>query len=65
MNKHSRITPPIPERLLRPATPELEAQALAEALASVDAGKGIPAERVIAWLESWGTDNELPPPHCE
>ena len=65
MNKVSRIPPPIPERLLRPATPELEAKALAEARAQVAAGKGIPAERVFAWLESLGTDHELPPPHCE
>ncbi len=25
-------------------------------------GIGIPGEEVHAWIESWGTDNELPPP---
>ena len=65
MNKLSRIPPPIPERLLRPATPELEAQALAEALAAVDAGRWVSSERVNAWLDSLGTDHELPMPKCE
>jgi hypothetical protein len=61
MNKIVRPAPPIPERLRRPATPELEAAALAEAKAQ----KAVPAERVFAWLESLGTDHELLPPHCE
>jgi hypothetical protein len=30
------------------------------AFAELDAGGGVPHERVVAWLESWGTDNELP-----
>jgi len=25
-------------------------------------GIGVPGDEVIAWLESWGTPNELPPP---
>ena len=25
-------------------------------------GKGIPQEEVVAWLESWGTDEEREPP---
>ncbi len=32
------------------------------ALKSVDAGKTIPGDQVISWLESWGTDKELPKP---
>jgi predicted transcriptional regulator len=33
------------------------------ALAEADRGDpGIPHERVAEWLESWGTDDELPPP---
>jgi predicted transcriptional regulator len=28
----------------------------------LDEGKFIPHEDVVAWLESWGTDHELPPP---
>ena len=31
-------------------------------LAELEAGKGIPHEQVAAWLDSWGTDNELPAP---
>ncbi|HTO85002.1 MAG TPA: ribbon-helix-helix protein, CopG family [Methylomirabilota bacterium] len=32
-------------------------------LAEVRAGaEGVPHDRIVAWLESWGTDDELPPP---
>lgn len=33
-----------------------------EAIAQLDAGLGIPGEEIEAWVESWDTDNELPPP---
>lgn len=33
-----------------------------EALKSVSNGETIPAEKVHAWLDSWGRDDELPPP---
>jgi predicted transcriptional regulator len=33
-----------------------------EALESLDTEGGIPHEKVKAWVESWGTDNELPRP---
>ena len=33
-----------------------------EALADVDAGRVIDHEKVVAWAESLGTDNPLPPP---
>ena len=40
-----------------------QAAEIERSLAEVRAGaKGIPHERIVAWLESWGTDNELPPP---
>jgi hypothetical protein len=65
MNKIVRPTLPIPERLRRPATPELEAAALAEARAEVAAGKWVAADRVHAWLDSLGTEHELPMPTCE
>jgi len=32
------------------------------ALESVKSGKTIPGNRVLSWLESWGTDGELPKP---
>ena len=50
------------------SSPEEEAAFLAavdEGIADADAGRVIPYEKVRAWLESWGTDNELPPPECE
>lgn len=32
------------------------------ALQSVREGKTIPADKVFAWMESWGTEEELPKP---
>jgi len=34
-------------------------------LAEFEAGKFISNERVVEWLESWGTENELPPPKVD
>ena len=31
-------------------------------LAELEAGPGISNERVMEWLDSWGTENELPAP---
>lgn len=36
--------------------------AVEEGIASLDAGKGIPYEKIRRWLLSWGTEKELPPP---
>jgi predicted transcriptional regulator len=33
-----------------------------EALVSLDTEGGIPHEKIKAWVDSWGTDNELSPP---
>lgn len=41
---------------------EAAAQSLAVAEADVAAGRVIPHEDVVKWLESWGTPNEAPPP---
>ncbi len=30
--------------------------------AAMDRGDAVDGEKVIAWLESWGKDGELPPP---
>jgi hypothetical protein len=40
-----------------------EAVMIAEARASVAAGRVVSLEAVTAWVDSWDTDNELPPPH--
>lgn len=37
----------------------------AEALADYRAGRTVPHEEVARWLDSWGTDNELPCPKPE
>ncbi len=31
-------------------------------MAELDAGEGVSNERVTEWLDSWGTENELPAP---
>lgn len=40
-----------------------EAEMIAQARASVAAGRVVSLEAVTAWVDSWDTDNELPPPH--
>jgi predicted transcriptional regulator len=39
-----------------------EAERLAEARAELDAGLYVDAAEVAAWIDSIGTDHELPPP---
>jgi len=39
-----------------------EAEMIAEAEAEVAAGQTISLKSVRAWVESWDTDRELPPP---
>jgi len=49
-------------------TPEEQADYLAaidEGLADIAAGRTVSAEKVRLWIESLGTDHELPPPECE
>lgn len=41
-----------------------EADMIAEARASVAAGRICSLEAVTAWVDSWDTDQELPPPHA-
>ena len=36
--------------------------AIDEAIVEADKGIFISGEKISAWLNSWGTDNELPPP---
>ena len=43
------------------STPE-DAAADAQALADLKAGRTVDHETVKAWLRSWGTADELPPP---
>jgi predicted transcriptional regulator len=39
-----------------------EHQHILQGLAELDAGEGVSHERVVEWLDSWGTENELPAP---
>jgi predicted transcriptional regulator len=40
-----------------------EAAADAQAISEIDAGEFISHDAMKAWLLSWGTPNELPPPN--
>lgn len=50
--------------LARHIMDEAKRLAISEGLADADAGRLVPNEEVKAWVESWGSDNELPPPQC-
>jgi predicted transcriptional regulator len=40
-----------------------QAEGIEEAIREADAGEpGVAHDRVVAWVRSWGTDDELPPP---
>jgi len=41
---------------------EWQEQRFRDAIASADRGEGVPHSKVLAWVQSWGTDNELPIP---
>ena len=41
---------------------DTEARAIEEAEADVAAGRLVPHEEVVKWLQSWGTPDELPCP---
>ncbi len=43
---------------------EWQVQAIREGIADADAGRLVDHEKVATWLESWGTDDELPAPRC-
>jgi RHH-type rel operon transcriptional repressor/antitoxin RelB len=44
---------------------EWQIAGIEKALGDLDAGKGIPHQRVRAWARSMGTKRELPPPHTK
>jgi predicted transcriptional regulator len=54
------------DRLPDTATWDDVAQALAveEGLADLRAGRVMEGDQVMRWLESWGTEHELPPPRA-
>ena len=42
-----------------------QTEAIGLGIADAEAGRVVDHERVAAWLESWGTENELPAPRCD
>ncbi len=46
----------------RVAFEQAQVRAIEEGLAAADRGELIPHAEVKAWVESWGTENELPQP---
>jgi len=53
------------DELARHLMDEAKRLAITEGIADSDAGRVVPHEDVKAWLESWGTENELQPPQCK
>jgi predicted transcriptional regulator len=43
---------------------EHQLEKIREGLADAEAGRVVSHEEVARWLDSWGTENELPPPKC-
>lgn len=43
---------------------EWKIQAIKEGIAAADRGDLVPHEKVVAWIESWGTEHELPRPRA-
>lgn len=39
--------------------------AIAEGKADIESGRVLSDREMTAWLESWGTESELPPPACK
>ena len=42
-----------------------QSAAIDEAVLAANSGEFISNEAMTAWLESWGSDNELPPPEID
>jgi predicted transcriptional regulator len=46
-------------------TKERERQIVEQALLEADKGKFISDEKMMGWIESWGSENELPEPEAD
>ena len=44
---------------------ERQIEGIKKAIASMDRGKGVRHEEVMAWIASWDSDEELPTPTAE
>ena len=65
MTAAATLTEEDQDRLARVILDEAKRLAILEGIADADAGRTIPHDEVKAWLESWGTENELPAPTCK
>jgi len=61
-SKNWIINQAIREYLERNTNEQQRWQQTVEALQSASDGKLVDSEKVHEWLQSWGTENELPPP---
>jgi RHH-type transcriptional regulator, rel operon repressor / antitoxin RelB len=41
---------------------EWQIAAIRRGMAEIDAGRGVPHQRVVRWLRTWRSKRELPPP---
>ncbi len=48
-----------------PVAVNWQIEAIRAGIADADAGRVVDHHAVAAWLESWGTENELPAPRCD
>ena len=55
----------VQDEVARHIMEEAKRLSILKGIADADAGRLIPHEEMKAWLESWGTENELPPPTCK
>ena len=51
-----------PDKFMTAEEKQAYRESVERARAQYEAGEAIPGEAVFEWLESWGKDNELPPP---
>lgn len=61
-SKNYLINQAIREFIARQSVEESRWEDTLQALSSIKNGASIPESEVNAWLESWGTDDELSPP---
>jgi predicted transcriptional regulator len=62
MTQRAPIAKPVETEAERQRRIAWEAERIAEARAELDAGRYVDAADVRAWVNSIGTDDELPPP---
>jgi predicted transcriptional regulator len=55
----------MPDTETKSSPSDAEAETDVSADAEIEAGRFIPHDKVVEWLKSWGTANELPCPEPE